>query len=71
MGKNKNMGDCSITQSFFIYVGQTLVMQVVEFSNGGYKIRNILPKGPSLYYVRVFLGFSEPPTHLRKDIFGF
>ena len=26
-------------------------------------------KGPSLYYVRVFWGFFEPPTHLRKDIF--
>ena len=24
---------------------------------------------PSLYYVRVFWGFFEPPTHLRKDIF--
>ena len=28
-----------------------------------------LHKGPSLYYVRVFWGFFEPPTHLRKDIF--
>ena len=28
-----------------------------------------LPKGPFLYYVRVFWGFFEPPTHLRKDIF--
>ena len=26
-------------------------------------------KGPSLYYVRVFQGFFEPPTHLHKDIF--
>ena len=26
-------------------------------------------KGPSLYYVRVFWGFFEPPTHLRKDNF--
>ena len=26
-------------------------------------------KGPFLYYVRVFWGSSEPPTHLRKDIF--
>ena len=26
-------------------------------------------KGPSLYYVRVFWAFFEPPTHLRKDIF--
>ena len=26
-------------------------------------------KGPSLYYVRVFWGFFEPPVHLRKDIF--
>ena len=26
-------------------------------------------KGPSLYYVSVFWGFFEPPTHLRKDIF--
>ena len=27
------------------------------------------PRGPSLYYVRLFFGFLEPPTHLRKDIF--
>ena len=27
-----------------------------------------LCKGPFLYYVRVFWGFFEPPTHLRKDI---
>ena len=26
-------------------------------------------KGTSLYYVRVFWDFFEPPTHLRKDIF--
>ena len=26
-------------------------------------------KGPFLYYVRVFWGFFEPPTHLGKDIF--
>ena len=26
-------------------------------------------QGPFLYYVRVFLGFFEPPTHLGKDIF--
>ena len=26
-------------------------------------------KGPFLYYVRMFWGFFEPPTHLRKDIF--
>ena len=26
-------------------------------------------KGPFLYYVRVFWGFFELPTHLRKDIF--
>jgi hypothetical protein len=26
-------------------------------------------KGPFLYYVRVFGGFTEPPTHLRKVIF--
>ena len=25
-------------------------------------------KGPFLYYVRVFWGFYEPPTHLRKGI---
>ena len=25
-------------------------------------------KGPSLYYVRVFWGFFEPTTYLRKDI---
>ena len=25
-------------------------------------------KGPSLYHVRVFWGFFEPPTHLCKDI---
>ena len=25
-------------------------------------------KGPFLYYVRVFSGFFEPPSHLRKDI---
>ena len=25
-------------------------------------------KGSSLYYVRVFWGFFQPPTHLRKDI---
>ena len=25
-------------------------------------------QGPFLYYVRVFWGFFEPPTHLRKDI---
>ena len=25
--------------------------------------------GAILYYVRVFWGFFEPPTHLRKDIF--
>ena len=24
------------------------------------------PQGPSLYYVRVFWGFFEPPTHLHK-----
>ena len=29
----------------------------------------ISTKGPFLYYVRVFWGFFEPPTHLRKDIF--
>ena len=29
----------------------------------------ILGKGPFLYYVRVFWGFFEPPTHLRKDVF--
>jgi len=28
-----------------------------------------IAKEPSLYYVRVFWGFFEPPTHLRKDIF--
>ena len=26
-------------------------------------------KGPFLYYVRVYWGFFEPPTHLHKDIF--
>ena len=26
-------------------------------------------KGPFLFYVKVFRGFFEPPTHLRKDIF--
>ena len=26
-------------------------------------------KGPSLYYVKVFPGFFEPPINLRKDIF--
>ena len=29
----------------------------------------LLRKGPFLYYVRVFWGFFEPPTHLRKNIF--
>ena len=28
------------------------------------------PKGPSLYYVRVFWVFFELPTHPRKDIFS-
>ena len=28
-----------------------------------------LPKGPSLYYVRVFWSFFVPPTYLCKDIF--
>ena len=28
-----------------------------------------IPKGPFLYYVRVFWGLFEPPTQLRKDIF--
>ena len=29
----------------------------------------VLNKEPSLYYLWVFSGFFEPPTHLRKDIF--
>ena len=36
-------------------------------------IQNAMPtyyiKGPFSYYVRVFWGFFEPPTHLHKGIF--
>ena len=32
-------------------------------------LQHIYHKGPFLYYVRVFWGLFEPPTHLRKDIF--
>ena len=30
----------------------------------------VFPKGPFLYYVSVFWGFFELPTHLGKDIFS-
>ena len=34
-----------------------------------YNLISKTAKGPFLYYVRVFRGFFEPPTHLRKEIF--
>ena len=37
----------------------------MEYSIAGFDY----DKGPFLYYVKVFWGFFEPPTHLRKDIF--
>ena len=30
---------------------------------------NPLHRLPSFYYIRVFGGFFEPPTHIYKDIF--
>ena len=57
---------CSVVTLPKKYFGNRVWNWTFTIKNQGLFIDH--SKGPFLYYVRVFWGFIEPPTHLHKDI---
>jgi hypothetical protein len=53
---------------FILYRNETILLFWIHLPEEVWHVV-MAKKGLSLYYVRVFWGFFEPPTHLRKDIF--
>ena len=61
---------CSLIAPGFTIFFRCLIFDLSLFTNADVvTIKDEASKGPFLYYVRVFWGSFEPPTHLRKDIF--